>query len=65
MYCLQYERWSLNVAFALSEATAKFLPFLISTSNKYRSLSYLDICHYFDFLRTTPAVHLVFIISSS
>ena len=38
---------------------------LISTSNKYRNFSYLDICRYFGFVRTISAVLVVFIISSS
>ena len=38
---------------------------LISTFNKYRSFSYLVICQYFGFVRTTSAVRLVFIIFSS
>ena len=37
----------------------------ISTSNKYRSFSYLDIYHYFVFFGTTSTGQLVFIISSS
>ena len=38
---------------------------LISTLNKYRNFSYLDICRYFGFVGTNSAVRLVFIISSS
>ena len=38
---------------------------LISTSNKYRNFSYLDICRYFVFVRAVSAVRFVFIISSS
>ena len=36
----------------------------ISTSNKYRNFSYLDICCYFGFVRSISAVRFVFIISS-
>ena len=43
--------------------SVSFVCILISTSNKYRSFSYLDICHYFGFVRTTLAVPLAFIIS--
>ena len=45
--------------------SASFVCILISTSNKYRSFSYLDICRYLCFVRTIPALRFVFIISSS
>ena len=38
---------------------------LIFLSNKYHSFSYLDIYHYFGFVRTISAVRFIFIISSS
>ena len=37
---------------------------LIFISNKYRNFSYFDICRYFGLVRTTSAMHFVFIIFS-
>ena len=63
---------SKNKRFSFKQGDCHFLVFsvssvciLISTSNKYRSFSYLDICRYFGVVRTTPAVRFDFIISSS
>ena len=66
MYCcLQYERGTLNVSvyrfcFCSKRGNCHFVvcsfssvSILISTSNKYHSFSYSDICHCFGFVRTT------------
>ena len=57
---------SKNKRFSFKQGDCHFLVFsvssvciLISTSNKYRSFSYLDICRYFGVVRTTPAVRLL------
>ena len=72
-FCLQILLWERKKEWsALKQGDCHFIVcsvssvcILISTSNKYRNFSYLDICRYLCFVRTTPALRFVFIISSS